>query len=146
MDIRQMSNEYMIDLSDEKLTDLTRRAFAGQIDEAGLRSMFAAQSASQYPSLAEQIAKGVTPGDYFDPYKKQISKYTDTPENQIDLNSATWRKIVSYATPDGKVRPMTLDESIKYIRSTDEFAGSSTGQRELASYQVEMQKMFGVRR
>lgn len=145
-DVRQLANEYMITLTDDKLADLSRRAFAGQLDENGLRSMFAAQAAGQFPGLADQIKAGTTPGDYFDPYKQQIAKYTDTPPGQVDMNSATWRKIVSYASPDGKVRPMTLDEAIKYIRSTDEFANSTTGKQETANYQVEFEKMFGARR
>lgn len=144
--IRQLADQYMVTLTDDKVTDLNRRVIGGQLDETSLRSMLAAQSASQYPSLAEMINKGTTPADYFDPYKQIISKYTDTPPGQIDLNSPTWRKIVSYATPDGKMRPMTIDEATKYVRSTDEFANSTSGQQETASYISDFEKMLGTRR
>ncbi len=146
VDVRKIASEYMIQPTDAQMAEYTRRTFAGQIDEAGLRSLFAKQASGQFPALADIIAQGHTPADYFDPYKQMISKYTATPPDQVDLNSNTWSKITSYATPDGKLRPMTLDEAKKYVRSTDEFANSSTGQAELANYQTEFEKMLGVRR
>lgn len=146
IDVRKIASEYMIQPTDAQMGEYTRKSYAGQIDEAGLRSLFAKQAAGQFPSLADIIAEGHTPADYFDPYKQMISKYTNTPPDQIDMNSNTWTRIVSHATPEGKVRPMTIDEAKRYVRSTNEFANSSTGQAELASYQTDFAKMLGVRR
>jgi len=146
VDVRKIASEYMIQPTDAQMGEYTRRTYAGQMDEAGLRSLFAKQAAGQFPALADIIAQGHTPADYFDPYKKMISKYTNTPEDQVDLNNNTWTRIVSHATPDGKMRPMTIDEAKRYVRSTEEFANSSTGQAELASYQMDFAKMLGMRR
>jgi len=146
IDVRKIASDYMVQPTDAQMAEYTRKSFAGQIDEGGLRSLFAKQAAGQFPSLADIIAQGHTPADYFDPYKQMISKYTNTPPDQIDLNSNTWSRITSYAAPDGKLRPMTIDEAKRYTRSTEEFANSSTGQAELASYQVDFGKMLGVRR
>lgn len=132
--VRSLARAYMVDLDDASAADLTRRVFAGELDQAAVETMLADQAMSRFPSLANYIKQGVRPSEFMAPYRQMIANATGRDPNTIDLmNDPTWSRVVSYA--DGStLRPMTLDETMRYVRSSSEFANSSVGQAEQAQF------------
>lgn len=144
VDVRALASAYMVDLPDEQAASLTRRVFSGELDPKAVEALIADQAASRFPQLGDWIKKGVRPAEFFAPYQQMIGDMTGTPANQVDLaKSPVWSRIVSHA--DGStIRPMTMDEATKYVRSTDEFAKSTRGQQEQASFVKQFAQSVGA--
>lgn len=134
MNVRALASAYMIDLPDAQAMDLTRRVHSGELTQQAVETLLANQSSSRFPQLAEWIKQGVRPAEYFAPYRQMIADMTGVTADSVDLSKdPTWSRVVSYA--DGTtLRPMTLDEATRYVRSTDQFMGSARGQAEQASF------------
>lgn len=148
MNVRSLANKWMVSLSDQQVNDFTQRLFTGELDANGLTGLMQTYATSQFPQLADVIAKGISPGDYFDPYKQMIGKLTDTNPDTIDLRSdPTWSRVISTADPKtGQIRPMSLNEAQQFIRGTDQFGNSRTGQQEAASFVTDFAKQLGLKR
>ena len=148
INVRTMANKWMVSLSDTQVDDLTRRMFTGELDQAGLTAFMQTQATSQFPHLGDMIAKGITLGDFFDPYKQMIADMTDATPDSIDLKTdPVWSRVIS--TPDektGQIRPMSLNEAQKYIRGTDQFGNSRRGQAEAASFVTDFAQQLGLKR
>lgn len=145
-DVEGLASRYLIDITDGEAQDYTRRMFTGELNEATLRGIFQQRALAKFPTLAEQMKAGATPADYFADYTSMISRYTDTPVSAIDLvRDPTWSQILSY-NDNGTIRPMTIAEATKHVRSTDAFANSMTGKAEAASYVDTLTKALGARR
>lgn len=148
INVRALANKWMVSLSDAQVNDFTQRLFTGELDQNGLTALMQTYATSQFPQLADVIAKGISPGDYFDPYKQMIADMTDTNPDAIDLRSdPVWSRVIS--TPDEKtktIRPMTLNEVQKYIRGTDAFGNSRRGQQEAASFVTDFAQQLGLKR
>lgn len=144
VDVRQLAAAYMVDLPDDQAASLTRRVFAGELDPKAVEALIADQATSRFPALGDWIKKGVRPAEFFAPYQQMIGDMTGVPANQVDLaKSPVWSQIVSHA--DGTtIRPMTMDEATKYVRSTDEFARSTRGQQEQASFVKQFAQSVGA--
>lgn len=144
VDVRQLAKAYMVDLPDDQAANLTRRVFSGELDPKAVESLIADQATSRFPQLGDWIKKGVRPAEFFAPYQQMIANMTGTTANQVDLaKSPVWSQIVSHA--DGTtIRPMTMDEATKYVRSTDEFAKSDRGQQEQASFVKQFAQSVGA--
>jgi hypothetical protein len=146
VNVRALADRYMLSLSDGQINDFTQRLFTGELDQNALTGLMQTLATSQWPQLADQIAKGITPGDYFDQYKNQIAEMIGVNPLDIDLRrDPTWSRIVSTPDAKGGIRPMTLNEATQYIRSTSQFADSSRGQAEAAQFRVQLEQMFGAR-
>lgn len=144
VDVRALARAYMVELPDTTAADLTRRVFSGELDQTAVESLIANQATSRFPHLGEWIKKGVRPAEYFAPYQQMIAEMTGATPDQIDLaKDPTWSRVV--ATPDGgALRPMTLDETMRYVRSTDQFARSARGQAEQASFVKQFAQAVGA--
>lgn len=144
VDVRALARAYMIDLPDTQAADLTRRVFAGELDQAAVEGLISAQASSRFPHLGEWIKKGVRPADYFAPYQQMIAELTGATVDQVDLmKDPTWSRVVSFSD-GGSLRPMTLDETMRYVRSTDQFARSARGQAEQASFVKQFAQAVGA--
>lgn len=144
VDVRALASAYMVDLPDDQAASLTRRVFSGELDPKAVEALIADQATSRFPQLGDWIKKGVRPAEFFAPYQQMIGDMTGTPAAQVDLaKSPVWSRIVSHA--DGTtIRPMTMDEATKYVRSTDEFAKSTRGQQEQASFVRQFAQSVGA--
>lgn len=143
VDIRGLAKQYMIDLPDSTIDNMTRRVFAGELDANAVQNYVQQQAMSRYPQLAEQIKTGVRPYDYFGAHRQIIGSLINADPDQVDLTKdPTWQKVIS--TADGStLRPMTLDETTKYVRSTRQFMQSTRGQQEAASFAIDFAKSVG---
>lgn len=144
-DVNQMASAYLLDISDAEAADYSRRLFTGEIDANTLKSTFADRALAKFPGLKEPLAAGATPADYFADYTTMISRLTGSTTSAVDLiRDPTWQPILSKADA-GNVRPMTLDEATKYVRSTDQFLQSSNGQAEAAQFRTAFEQKLGAR-
>lgn len=143
VDVRGLARAYMVNLPDSTVANLTRRVFTGELDPKAVENYMAEQATARYPSLAGQIAQGIRPYDYFGAHRQIIATLTDQDPDNVDLTSdPTWQRVIS--TADGQtLRPMTLDETTRYTRSTSAFQTSRRGQQEQASFVQDFARAVG---
>lgn len=143
VDVRGLARAYMVNLPDSTVANLTRRVFTGELDAQAVENFMVEQSTARYPALAGQIQQGIRPHDYFGAHRQIIATLTDQDPDTIDLTSdPTWQRVIS--TADGQtLRPMTLDETTRYTRSTSAFTKSRRGQQEQASFVQEFARAVG---
>ena len=145
-DIRALAHEYGVNLAESQITQMARSVVLGDMTVDSVRNTIAEQAKASWPHLAEQIDRGVLPGQYFSPHRQMIANAIGDSVENIDLFSdPRWSQVVSHA--DGStVRPMTLDEVSRFVRSTEEFGNSRNGQAEGAAFAQELTRMLGKRR
>lgn len=144
VDVRALAKKYYVDLPDEQAADISRRLFTGELTPDAAENMLRTQAMGRFPQLADYIKQGIRPADYFAPFQQMVASMTGRTADQVDLvNDPTWQPIISHA--DGTtIRPMTLDEATKHVRSTDAFAQSARGQAEQATYTKTIAAAFGA--
>jgi hypothetical protein len=143
VDVRGLARAYMVTLPDATVSNLTRRVFAGELDAQAVEAFMVEQSTARFPALAAQIKQGIRPHDYFGGHRQIIANLTGQDPEAVDLVAdPTWQRVIS--TADGQtLRPMTLDETTRYTRTTSQFQKSRRGQAEQASFVQEFARAVG---
>lgn len=144
--VRSLAQRYLVDVNQGDLADLTKRLFTGQLTEQGLQGLFQQRALAKFPHLADIMKSGAAPMDYFADYVSMISQYTDTPAAQVDLvRDKQWSKILSH-NDGGQLRPMTYNEAVRMVRSTNQFAESRMGREETATFVDSLTTALGTRK
>ena len=145
-DIRALGYEYGINVSEAERLRMARDVVIGDTTVDDIRKRLAEQAKQQHPHLAEQIDRGLLPGQYFSPHREIIANALGQSVEAIDLfGDPRWAEVVSKAD-GGDVRPMTLAEVTQMARSTEEFGNSRQGQAEGAAFAQEIGRMLAVKR
>ena len=107
-----------------------------------LEQMFREQAAANYPPLQNALNAGITPEQYFAPYKYEIERMLDRPN--VDLYEE-FGDVIQYIpdTGTGEARPMTLGEVRKYVRGLDEWQQSSQGKDSARALAFSIGRTFG---
>lgn len=122
--IKKMASDYLIPMDDATALDYAQKMLSGQLDAKGLEGALLTQSKALHPQLGDVFTSGVTPGQYFAPYKSIIGNTLEIPGDQVNLLDPKWMKVTSFF--DGKTtRPMTLSETAMYARSLPDYTKTS---------------------
>jgi hypothetical protein len=146
INVDKVASDYMVDLSPQSKLDYARQLNAGTLDAGSFEEQMKMQAKSRYPTIAEYIDKGIQPKQFFAPYQQMVGKMIGKPADQIDLlGDQTWQKIVSTADPKtGTLRPMTLDETTRLVRGSDQFLSSDNGKDEAAKFTTDLGRQIGA--
>ena len=143
--LREMVDSYMIPVSDATIERWATDIFEGEATQEAFNSMLQQQARDRFPHLSTHIDSGITPEQYFHPYKELIANELEyaSPE-QIDLmNDSRFSNIVEGPTQDGEYRPLTLHETRQQVRSTDEWQSTSRANEEAGQMVETIGRMFG---
>lgn len=146
--MRRLAEEYGVDPRDKRLFQWTKRVLAGTDTIEGVEERLRAQATARYGSnetLAGVLDRGGTLADWFADYRRLISSELEIPEEQISMNGRRWREVLMHEGGDGKVRPMTGDEVLKWTRSQREWATTRGGKEKEAALVNNMLSVFGQR-
>lgn len=141
--IKSLASEYMLTVSDATANQYAQQIILGQLDEGAVATIFADQAKGRFPSLADQIDKGIRPAQFFDSYQQQIAAMLEIDPDQVDLMSPKWAKIIDNQRSDGTRSPMTLSETMDYVRSTPEWDRTDNAMKDAAYAAELLGKTFG---
>lgn len=115
--------QYLIPMSEEDTFNWAKMVATGQADESAFTSYVADIAKSRFPHLSNAIDQGITPEQYFAPYKQMVAQTLEIAPGEVDLlNNAKYAHMVDYADPkSGERRAMTLSEANRYLRHLPEF-------------------------
>lgn len=138
-EVKKAASNYFVPVSDESAFGYAQQIAAGTLTTDGVNQMFQIQAKGRFPTIADLIDKGITPGQFFEPYKQMISSELEISPDQIDLvKNPQYNPILDYAdTGSANRRVMTMSEAQRYARSLpgwDSTSGAKKAAADLSSY------------
>lgn len=102
--LKQLSEQYYVGLTNKQLTNMSQRMLIGQLDPSAVTDYFKNAALSKFPHLKQQINDGHTVEDIANPYKVEMAKYWhDDPDfaNNIKNQDPMIMKALQQNTPEG---------------------------------------------
>lgn len=127
---------YFVPMTDETANEWAMKVAAGTASAEAFESYARDLAKSRFPTLAQSIDQGITPAQYFEPYRQHAAQLLEVSPAEIDfMNSPQWGKVINvYDDKQGVQRPMTLAEMGDYVRSME--AWQYTDQANVQASQV----------
>ena len=144
-DIQQVAQQYMVNVDDQTVASYVARLISGEMSMDTIRSELVIRSMERFPHLAERVQNGTLPADIFAEHRQLIASLTGQSAENIDLiNDETWFPVLSSSDEAGNIRPMTIDETYRFTRGTDQFGNSRLGQQQSAELTRGLLETFGA--
>lgn len=124
--LRDLASNYGIQLSDSTLQTWTRQILAGDAQVEGFEDYMRSAAKGKYTGIAEDLDRGMTVQQIFDPYKQAASQMLGISADTIDVSQDQWSKALMFRGEDGKARPMTLEEWTRNLRSDTQYGWQET--------------------
>lgn len=135
-----LSKRYFTPIGSELSNKTAQQIYLGNQTLAGQEQLFRDQAKAAMPMLANAIDAGITPEQYFAPYKYRMEQILGRPN--IDLYE-DFPQVVSHIGDNGEMRPMTLSEMDRFARGLPEWQQSVQGQDAARSLSFAIGRTFG---
>lgn len=142
-EIKALGSQYLIPVSDETARSMSVRVASGELDQAGIRSLFVEQARSQYGFLAEQLDQGITPADFFAPLRDVAANTLELPADQLDLMDSKVRSMFTVTNADGTMRSATLTEAEMNARRDERYKQTNGARDRMAAMGSALSRAFG---
>ena len=141
-EIVAMSKRYFTPINEADAAQFAEDVYVGTKTSEGVEQYFREMAGAKFPQLENSLNAGITPEQYFAPYKYEIERMLDRPN--VDLYEE-FGDVIEFIpnTGTGEARPMTLGEVRKYVRGLDEWQQSSQGQESARALSFSIGKVFG---
>lgn len=121
--VRKIFADAMVPLTQRQEWEWARRIVAGGADENAVTVAANKLAKARFPYLSKEIDAGVTPGQFFAPYRNVIAQTLELSPDDVNLMDTGWQAVLSFK--DGKtIRPMTMSEAQRYARSKPGWLGT----------------------
>ena len=142
--VHQIASEHMVPVNDQQAWEWARRIAAGAADLSSVTTQMQQLAIARFPQIADQINQGITPGQFFTPYRNLIGQLLDRSPDDIDLMSERWSPVVAMGS-DSDLRPMTFGEATRFARTDPSWQRSPDGARVMGQYADTLSALFGTR-
>jgi hypothetical protein len=89
-----------------------------------------------FPTLSDDLDRGLTVQDVADPYREVAARVLDINPSEVDFSASQWNRALNFAGQDGKRRVMTLDEWENTLRQDDQYGYLNTEEATDKAYEV----------
>ena len=142
--IRGLGKSFLSNVSDDEAFNWSKQIAGGTMSLDNVNQALRLRARASYPSIADYIDQGGTPKDYFNQHIQDTARLLEVDPSTIDLTDPRYNQIISYADPqNGKVRPMTLSETDKFIRSKDEYWKTNNANDQVSKMLNNIGSVFG---
>lgn len=142
--VKATAAAYLLPITDDQALRFAKSIFVGELTQQGLAATFAQQAAARFPALADSIANGVTPGQFFSTYQTQIGNLLEKPAESIDfLKDPRMQKVIDFVDAKGNRRPMTLAETENYVRTLPEWDTTRNARDSAYAFTAYLGQKFG---
>lgn len=142
-DIISMGRQYLIPVSDTSAQDLALRLASGEIDQAGIRSIYNEQARSQFGFLSDQLAAGITPSAFFAPLRDAAARTLELSPADMDLMDTDVRDLLTVTDADGNKRSASLTEVEFNARKDSRYANTNQASDRMAAMGRALADAFG---
>ena len=140
--IKQLANTYYSRLPDEEAQQWAEWIYTGEKTEGEYEQYLKTSASALFPTLDRVINElGVTPQQYFAPYKQQIEQMLG---RQVDMLEE-FSDVIEYIPDTGGTtsRPMTLSEVRKFVRATPEWQQTDDAKDQARALAFSIGQTFG---
>jgi hypothetical protein len=136
-----LSKKYFTPIGADAAANYAQEIYIGRKTEADFEQMFREKAGNDMPQLRNALNAGVTPEQYFAPYKYEIERMLGRPN--IDLYEDFPDVYQHIPDGGGQARPMTLSELRRYVRGLPEWQQSTQGKDSARALAFAIGKTFG---
>lgn len=138
------ARNFLLPMSEQSATDIALRQLRGELDEAGIASMFKAQAKANFSFIGDLIDQGLTPMDYFTPGRERLAMELEMNPEDIDLMQSDWVDALTMVE-NGQRRGATYTEIARKARTRSEWAQTENAQGALQNAVSAVAGLFGLR-
>jgi hypothetical protein len=136
-----LSKKYFTPISADRAAGYAQEIYVGTKTMGQVEQIFKETIANTMPGLRNALDAGVTPDEYYAPYKYEIERMLGRPN--IDLYEEFGDVIQHIPEGGGQARPMTLSELRRYVRGLPEWQQSTQGKDSARALAFAIGKTFG---
>ena len=145
--VENMAGQYMIGLSDASIDEWVTGMFESEDPDLQLalyREEMQQLAKERFPTIGGLIDQGMTPKQYFAPYKDKAELLLERPVDFMG-GDANWFDKIANGTPDNETgsRVMTYTEANKYVRGLPEWQTTKNANDEAREIADNIGRMFG---
>lgn len=134
----------MLPVSDEEAFSWAKKIAMGEVDSDAVMEHYRNIAKGYLPTLADQLDAGMTARELLTAQIQTTAELLEMDPEQIDfIRDPRFNAIVNYAAPDGKLRPMTMSETMKHVKSMDEYWKTTNAARETSTMVDGLARTFG---
>ena len=140
--LQQLAYKYYTPLDDESANEWAEAIYTGESTELEYEQFLKATAVSRFPTLDKVINEmGVSPAQYFAPYKNQIENMLGRQVNMLEEFS----DVIEYMPDAGSTtsRPMSLSEVRTFVRGLPEWQQTDDAKNQAKSLSYAIGKTFG---
>ena len=139
--IQQLAYKYYTPIDDVTAQDWAEQIYTGEATNEEYEQYLKATAVSRFPTLDKVINEmGVTPDQYFSPYKYQIEQMLGRQVNMLEEFS----DVIEFMPDTGTAsRPMTLSEVRKFVRATPEWQQTDDAKDQARALAFSIGQTFG---
>ena len=139
--LEQLAYKYYVPQTEEAAQDWAEKIYTGERTQAEYEQMLKATAVSKFPTLDKVINEmGITPDQYFSPYKYQIEQMLGRQVDMLDEFS----DVIEYIPDTGTTsRPMTLSEVRNFVRALPEWQQTGDAKDQARALAFSIGQTFG---
>lgn len=141
--LKQMSQDYLVPLSDHTLNQWTRGVLEGVYQPQDFTNYMKTQAESLYPTLKAALDSGKTVRQYLDPYAQLAAQTLEVSPDSINWFDPKWSKALNTTTPDGQRAPMSLSDWTTYLRGLPDYQATQGATDQAYSFGQKILQTFG---
>ena len=139
--VQKEAYKYFTPIDDEAAQEWAELLYTGEATEVELDQFLKAGAVARFPTLDKVINEmGVTPAQYFSPYKYQIEQMLG--RSNIDLLEE-FPDVIEYIPESGSSRPMSLSEVRTFVRGLPEWQQSEDAKSQARALAFSIGQTFG---
>lgn len=142
--VKAIAADYMVPVTDKQAWQWARRIVAGGATMDSVIAQFTQLAKARFPQLKDEIDQGLSPGQFFTPYRNVIGNILEMPAESIDLMDQRWSPITSFRSDKkGELRPMVMNEAERYARMQPEWSKTNNAWQTITTNGAAIIDMFG---
>jgi len=144
-DVQRLATDYGVPLSEATMDRWMNDLVDGKVTTDDYTNYLRQQATSLYPTLANEIGRGITVKTYADPYKEIAAQTLGLSPEEIDFSDPKWNVALNFDDGKGR-RAMNLFEWKEFIRSDERYGYDRTPEAQDKAYDMvsRLGRMFGV--
>ena len=139
--LEQLAYKYYVPQTEDAAQDWAEKIYTGEATQTEYEQYLKATAVSRFPTLDKVINQmGITPDQYFSPYKYQIEQMLGRQVDMLDEFS----DVIEYIPDAGtNARPMTLSEVRNFVRALPEWQQTDDAKDQARALSFSIGQTFG---
>jgi len=139
--LEQLAYKYYVPQTEDTAQDWAEKIYTGEATQTEYEQYLKATAVSRFPTLDKVINQmGITPDQYFSPYKYQIEQMLGRQVDMLDEFS----DVIEYIPDAGtNARPMTLSEVRNFVRALPEWQQTGDAKDQARALSFSIGQTFG---